>query len=283
LRVQPFSAAGVASGPPRDVDPGFAVSIGWPAPLVVLPESAGYRIAWERASGGVSSRVLSPAGTELGAVQELSAAGAEGARNASLAVLDDGRVVVAWEHMPRGTRRGVLRGRFLDARGMLQGPELSFPPSPDGGDIDPVVAPGPAGGFLLAWTGNDSPSRDVFARLFDARGQPAGPVLPISARINEQDYPDLVRLADLSWVVAWEDDIIQRDAVHVRRIAPDARSLGPVRLMHALASSYNPARTGPRIAPHGAGFVAVWDDLRRSRGHDVFARVVGPGFDREDG
>jgi hypothetical protein len=151
-----------------------------------------------------------------------------------------------------------------------------------GGDLDPALAPVPAGGFLLTWTGNDGPSRDIFARWFAAGGRPRGPLLPISVRANEQDYSDVALLADGSWVVAWEDDISGRDHTLARRIAPDASSAGAVVTLNQRAAFFVETRTAPRLAALGDGFLAAWGDRRRSLGHDVFAALFGARFDSVD-
>jgi hypothetical protein len=172
---------------------------------------------------------------------------------------------------------------MVDTIGRPEGPELSFQSSPGKGDWDPEPAAGPEGGFLLVWTGNEGVARDVLARRFDARARPLGPMLSVSPKLNEQDYPDVLRLGDGTWVVAWEDDISYRDHTYVRRIDAAGRTMGPERSLNQRVTKFAEHRSAPRIARLGDGFVGVWGDRRRGLGQDVFLRVVGPGFDAPPG
>jgi hypothetical protein len=119
----------------------------------------------------------------------------------------------------------------------------------------------------------------VWARLFDRDGRPAGPFLPLSTISNEQDWPSLARLADGSWVCAWEDDLSGYDHIHARRILPGARALGATVLVEELTTRSVPDRVLPSIAAWKDGFLAAWGDRRRSLGWDVFAKVLGAGWD----
>jgi len=133
----------------------------------------------------------------------------------------------------------------------------------------------------MAWCSgspNDA-SHDVVGRVFDSRGKPAGPLLPISPLANEQDYAQIVRLPDKTYVVAWEDDISGYDHTYVRRILPNARELGRIVRMNELETKAVEDRTAPQIAVLGDGFVGAWNDRRRSLGWDIYARILGPKFD----
>jgi hypothetical protein len=101
----------------------------------------------------------------------------------------------------------------------------------------------------------------------------------ISPTINEQDNPDVVRLADGTWAVGWEDDISGNDQVYVRRIQKDQRALGPIMRINEQASKSNLGRVAPRLAALGDGLLCAFGDRARSLGWDVRVRIVGPKFD----
>jgi hypothetical protein len=100
--------------------------------------------------------------------------------------------------------------------------------------------------------------------------------------VGRQGAPSAARLADGSFAVAWRDDIAGRDQCLLRRISADGRTVGPVVVLHERTESFADARAEPRLAALGTGLLGAWVDLRRGRGPDVFARLLGPQFDRRD-
>lgn len=289
LQVQLFRADGTPVAPHAAVDPGMTTTGTMPCALVALSGSRGYVLAWPRPGTAVCARRVEPDGSFAGDPIVLSAdpstkAGVQ-AGNAALAELDGGRVVCTWD-LQTGGREPVtsLHARFLEAGGSAlraQGDDVVLPPSLFGADWDPAVAPGHDGGFVLAWTAGapNDPGRDVFARSFDARARPNGPFLPISSLSNEQDWPSIVRLDDGSWIVAWEDDLSGHDQSYVRRVLRSRKELGPVVCANELETKSVPDRVLPAIASYQGGWIAAWGDRRRSRGWDVYVRVVGRAFD----
>ena len=146
-------------------------------------------------------------------------------------------------------------------------------------DWDPALAPGPRGGFLLAWTSGMDVEREVFCRFYDRAGVAAAAPFSVGTEAGRQSAPSIARLADLSWVVAWQDDLSGVDRVVARRIRADGRRLGPTVAFEAASDAPNPRASAPTLAPVGDGWVGAWSDARRSRGFDVFAMAFGPDFD----
>jgi len=208
----------------------------------------------------------------------------------AVAVLDDGRAIVCWSRRSSDPaaldRAWSIRGRFLAVDGAPTGKEIEFEPSPGGVDWEPAVAPGPDGGFLIAWTAGTRESavhgrewRDVVARAFDAAANPITPLLRISPDPGEQDHPEIVRLADGSSAVAWEDDISGHDEAHLRRIPKSGRDLGPIVRLDSPSRGCALDHQAPRIAPARSGFAAIWSSSERSKGWDVVLEAFGPRFD----
>lgn len=267
--------------PPRTLDPGHSVDPDEPPVVGALAGGSGWLALWIRDGGaGVHLRTLAASGEPLGEPAPVSDPARGPARRCALARLDDGRFIAVWDQRP-GRGGTLLRGRFLDASGGLLGAELRFEGGGSGADWDPAVAPAADGGFLLAWcSGSESDrNRDVVARFFDRRGLPASPLLPLTVRLNEQDYPEVARLADGSWVVAWEDDISGFDHVYARRVLDHPDWMGPAITLNQRESPGLAARSRPVVAALGDGFLAAWGDRRRSLGWDVFVKILGPAFD----
>ncbi len=245
-----------------------------------LPGDRGYLLAWDdRTERSIWVTRLAQDGSVVGPRQIADVP--EGAvQDPALAVLEGDRSVVGWSSSS-ADKKWTLRARLLDLDGTPQGEELGFDRTMRGHDWDPSLAAASGGGFVMSWCSGapDDPGKDVVARLFDAHGRPAGPLLPISPLANEQDHGHVVRLADGAWAVAWEDDISIHDETYLRRIEKNGRELGPTVLINGLETLSEPDRQNPVVAPLADGVAAVWSDRRRSKGWDVFLKLVGPRFD----
>jgi hypothetical protein len=197
-----------------------------------------------------------------------------------LVELESGRVLCAWTRSPApGTCS--IRGRFLSGALAALGEEIAFEATDRGNDWDPALAAASGGGFVMSWTSGSvqDPVRDAVVRCFDGRARPSAPLQSVCYSANEQDFSDVVRLADGSFAITWEDDISYYDQVYVRRLARDGRSLGPMMRINAIDTEFLPDRVTPRIAAIGEGFAAVYADRHRSRGFDAVFKLVGRSFD----
>jgi hypothetical protein len=248
--------------------------------IAALAADGGYLSAWIRGKrAGMYVQRMSADGT-LAPPAQLSDSKDGELGDVGLALLDDQRSIVVWQVHGAGDSWS-LRARFVDSGGSPQGDELTFEPSQRKIDWQPCVAPAAINGFVMGWCSGapSDPGHDVVARVFDSRGKPAGPILPISVLANEQDYAQITRLPDKTYVIAWEDDISNFDHTYLRRIMPNAHQLGPVVRMNELETKAVEDRTGPQIAALGDGIVGAWNDRRRSLGWDVYLRILGPRFD----
>ena len=293
LRGQLFDKQGKSVAAAMDLDPGHGADPKWPAAVIALPRNAGFMLLWTRVGEGPVARRMDATGKLGERAYALSNAKTKDAGRPDLCLLDDGRFIAVWDDL-RAQRPGkgeaagkkvrVVTGSFLTALGQPDGRQLTFDPSPNRGDLDPTVAPIAStdpkkrGSFLLAWTGNDGPPRDVFARSIGPDGKPLGPPLGISVKANEQDYARAIRMPNGELYVTWEDDISGRDHCFIRRLSPDGQTLGPRKLINEVPTDFVEHRYAPIIAPlitpTGPGYLAVWGDLSRGQGHDVFGKWV---------
>lgn len=288
LRGQAVDNDGAPLGDARDLDRGNIVAFQFPAAIQALPGAGGYVVVWIRDGQGPMARRFDKQGLPMGDAKALSTRPVVGAMRPTLALGHDNKLLAAWDQPGTGkpapgSRNGpqsVVVGRFLTPEGSPTGTAIYYPPSPEGGDIDPTLTARLGGGYLLAWTGNDSPTRDVYARFLDEKGAPSGAPLGISVRFHEQDYAEATTLKDGRVLVAWEDDISGRDHCFVRAI--DSKGgrgstravLGERYLMNDVETVFVEDRHAPVIAPLGDGAIFVWDDLARGKGHDIAARYV---------
>lgn len=255
-------------------------------------KQAGWAIAWTRGEfdkrdekDGAYVAKLDARGNRVGAPQRASDPGSF-AQESTLAQMTDGRVLVAWTSHEGDSRAAGwrLQARWFGAGLERQGAQFGFEASRRANDWDPSLAPAPDGGFALAWCSGHPGDllRDVCVRLFDRDGKPKGPILSPCHLGNEQDFPEVVRLADGSYAVAWEDDLSGLDQTLVRRMQADGKGMhgdDSARLLNELETLFVGDRVAPRIAPFGDGLVAVFGDRRRSLGLDARVKILGPAFD----
>jgi hypothetical protein len=246
--------------------------------IVALPADLGWMCAWLGSEPAAWSLRLDPKGKPIGERQRLSRESALQLGNLALTSLGGRRLAAAWDTNDGGWK---IRARFLGLDAAPAGAELEFEGSPRHQDWDPALAPAGDSGFVAAWTSGapDDGTRDVVARFFDGQGKESGPLLWISPTLNEQDFPDVTRLSDGTWAVAWEDDISGYDNTYVRRILKDERRIGPIMRINERATKSIEDRCAPRLAAFGDGILFAFGDRARSLGWDVRVRVVGPRFD----
>lgn len=288
VRGQALDTNGRPTAKAQDLDAGQTANNSFPAALTALPGSGGFVAAWIRVDQGPMVVRLDKDGTPMGTPRPVSTRPINGAMRPTIALGDDNRLLVAWDQpgnaKPQpGDRNGppaVIVGHFVTPDGSPTGTPIYFPPSPEGGDIDPNLTARTGGGYLLAWTGNDSPTRDVYARVLDADGNSAAAPMGISVRYHEQDYAETTTLEDGRVLVAWEDDISGRDHCFVRAVEVTGRgggvrvTMGPRYLINDVDTVFVEDRHAPVLAPFGKGVLLVWDDLARGKGHDIAARYA---------
>ena len=288
LRGQLLDNDGAPVGDPMDLDRGYMAPHNYQAALVALPGAGGFVVTWIRDGQGPMVRRFDKNGMPETDPKPLTLRAVPGASRPTIALGADDRLLVAWDQPGNakpapGSRNGppaIIAAQFIDPSCSPVGKPIYFPPSPEGGDIDPTLTARLGGGFLLAWTGNDSPTRDVYARVLDEDGEPTGAPLGISVRFHEQDYAEATTLKDGRVLVAWEDDISGRDHCFVRVIDVNAgrgssrADMGTRYLINDVETVFVEDRHAPMLAPLGDGAILVWDDLGLGKGHDIAARYV---------
>ncbi len=125
----------------------------------------------------------------------------------SVAMLEDGRFVVAWVSAD-GVGAGDIAARVFNANGTPAGGQF-FVDGETFGLVQsaPSVASLADGGFVVSWvadTGSNS-TLNVAARRFDSAGAPVGEAFRVNNVLTAQTQPALAGLAGGGFVVTWED------------------------------------------------------------------------------
>ena len=120
--------------------------------------------------------------------------------NPSIDVDANGNFIVTWHVGDQ-----VFAQRF-DASANLQGSIIEV-----GTTIDNNITPQPAvsmndsGSFIISWSGEDSDDNGIYAQLYNASGQPQGPIISVNTvESQNQIKPDVSLMNDGSFVITWQ-------------------------------------------------------------------------------
>lgn len=178
-----------------------------------------------------------------------------------LAVGADGAFVVVWASGSNITNIGVF-GRRFNADGTPRGPRFRLNSTPKGIQYEPAVALGPDGGFVTTWTSEgpyDSDLPNVWARRFDAAGQPLGSDFRVNVTtFNERESSQVAVSASGDFVIGWAswngEDLFD---LMIRRFAKDGTP--ETDELPVDESSTNQYEFALGMAPDGS-FVVLWTD-----------------------
>ncbi|HEX5760514.1 MAG TPA: hypothetical protein VF121_15115 [Thermoanaerobaculia bacterium] len=173
-----------------------------------------------------------------------------------LALLGSGQAVVVWKSAAgTGAGVGTIVARLVGPGGRPLGAEIEA--SADAASDHAAVVAG-RDGFLLAWdTALGNGQIDVFARLYEASGQPRGPAfLVTSGTIGWQRWPAVAAGADGHYLIAWQSVINDRSIVHIHGqfVSPAGGFLGG----QLLISRDTGTQLAPAIAASRTGYLATW-------------------------
>lgn len=157
------------------------------------------------------------------------------ASGSSVAVLQDGSLVVTWSAYPDQD----IYARRLDASGQPMGDQFRVNTGRVGVQQDAQVVALGDGGFAVVWCSRtdfySEHGYDVFGQRFDAVGRPTGGEFRVNdSRIGDQSEPDLAALADGGFVVVWSAGPLNSRlpvSVMARRFDADGQPSGPEHLV----------------------------------------------------
>lgn len=229
-----------------------------------------------RASRGRLRAAVDPLGQARGAEFAVNVTTAGTQIRARAAASATGFVVV-WSSLD-SSHYGVFARRYDTSGNPLSG-ELQVNTVEAAAQIDPDVASGPGGEFVVVWAGDDQDGdgAGIFAQRFDASGNPAGDEFQVNVvTADHQRNPAVAVGTSGAFVVVWESRGQDGSdfGVRGRRYDAGGAALGD----EFQVNSYTLlAQDDPDVAVDGAeNFVVVW----RSMGQDGSgAGVYGQRFD----
>jgi len=153
---------------------------------VALLKGGGAVFAWQGSTAGghrIFARFLGANDTFLGGDIAVSPEGAGHQKDAAVAVLENGAAAIVWVEWGRdGSMEGIFAQLFSAAGAKIGG---AFQVNQVGtlSQRSPAVAALENGGFAVAWVADEhrhANSIDIYARVFDGQGEPAGSELRLN-------------------------------------------------------------------------------------------------------
>ena len=243
-----------------------------------------WRIDDDGSSTGIVARRFDASGNAVGSEFAVNTYTLGMQQFADVAVETDGDFVVVWMEVfnDRDGSQTSIFGQRFDAAGNRLGSDFQVNTYTTGFQSDPSVSMSPAGGFVASWSGpGDGSAAGVFARRFDASGNPIGNDFVVNTYTTGGQYGGggfgrVAHDARGNFVVTWQGpgDFTGSDSFAQRFTAAGVRRGTEFRV--------NTYTTNPQVMPSVASdsvgnFVIDWDSELGQDGSEtgVYAQRFG--------
>jgi len=238
----------------------------------------GFIVVWgsngqDGSVSGVFGQRLDSTGALVGTEFQINTYTTQNQRNPQIAATVDGGFVVVWDSQGQdGDAYGVFAQR-LDSTGAPVGTEFQVNTYTFSGQVDPAVARGTSGEFIVVWRSDaqDGDGTGVIGRRLDSTGTLAGTEFQVNTyTTSSQEYPGIAPAADGGFVVVWYSQYQDGDGSGVFGQRLD--STGALVGTEFQVSTYTTSNQAfPRLTPAAdGGFVVLWE----SNGQDGDAAGV---------
>jgi len=171
-----------------------------------------------------------------------------------------GAYIVAWDVYDTESGYSDVHARRFDVAGGALGPEFVVNTNTVTHQYQATVAGQPDGSFVVAWTGADGESEGIWARRFDAAGEPLGENFRVNTYTTGTQWAPAIAIERPSadFLIVWESDGQDGGGAGVygqRFLSTGEPSGAEFRV--------NTSTTGdqylPAVSAWEAGFVVVWN------------------------
>ena len=255
------------------------------APVVDVGPAGQIVAAWasdgpDGSSLGVRARRFDAAGTPLAGEFAVNTFTASPQYAPAIAGHEDGSFVVVWQSFGQdGSAHGVFGQRF-GSGGAPVGAEFPVNTHVALSQETPHIAALGGGAFAVVWQSNqqDGNVRGVFARRFDALGNPAGGEIPVNTFTTDaQQFPRVVSDGEGGFTVLWEGWGGQDGSgagLFGRAFDTAGAPLDGSEFHVNTYTLYNQRRPAAAMDPDGR-FVVAWEDEGQETGYGVRAQRFG--------
>jgi hypothetical protein len=283
IYVQRYNSAGTPQGGNLYVNDDMGSNLQY-APDVGLDDQGNFVVAWSDQRDSASSALdiygqrFDAVGTRLGTNFRIDDdAGDADQADPAVAVDFSGDFVVTWEdHRSYATYGVEIYAQRYDASGLAL--DTNFRVNDDAGDnyqSQPVVAMDGSGRFVIAWTDGRNYGFDVYAQRYSSSGVAQGSNFKVNddAGSADQWISDIAAENSGNFVIVWSDTRSGDGDPIAQKYGPTGEPLGANYLVpHAAYASFY--QQSPAVAANGSNICYAWDDTRRAKSFDVFAKLT---------
>ena len=178
---------------------------------VTALEGGGFVVTWssdfqDGSFLGVFGQLYAADGIPVGDEFQVNVQTSGSQSDSSVAGLPDGGFIITWSSPSAVGDGTIIYARRFDASGTPLGGEFQVsaatPDFREGSDVAVLSD----GGFIITWSSDaaDGSGYTIYARLYDASGQPVGEAFPVNPQISEDSVnSSVVALPDGGFAVIW--------------------------------------------------------------------------------
>ncbi len=193
----------------------------------------------------------------------------------SVGVDGGGNIIVTWYDNRDGSNHIYVQRYY--ASGGTNGANIRIGDNVPSEQYSPTIAVTSSGASVIVWEDYRN-GDDIYLQRFDASGNPVG----INTKVNdnggtsERYWPSVVFDGNSNFLVAWQDYRNgQPDIIGQWYSASGIANGGNVLIVH---DGVNHLEMVPRLAASGQNLVCTWQDNRRSKGYDIYAKSFSSGW-----
>lgn len=244
--------------------------------ITAMDAAGNYVVAWssfgEDGDGmSVLARRYDAAGASLGDAFRVNQTTAGSQALPALAVSSSGAFVLAWES-PDASGTGIF-ARLYRSDGAPVGDEVAVNQTTAGTQRWARVAMMLDGGFIVIWhTDSPNASGDIYARRFDAAGQPTAGEFKVNTTTGISTFSPVIAVgADGRFTVLWIRSDSNSVGVYAQRFDTDSQRLGTEFRVNTVTLSDQVA-PAMAYAPDGSSLVAWETGSRQSQAQRIAAQ-----------
>jgi hypothetical protein len=201
-----YDSSGVPAGPDFQVNT-YTTGNQY-GPSVAADAAGNFVVAWAGQDGnqrGVFAQHYDTSGAPVGGEFQVNTYTTSSQYWPAIAMVPDGRFMVAWETDGQDGNLWGIAGRRYDALGVAQGGDFLVNTFPTGDQRKPAVTADATGNFIVTWNSpnQDGDSRGVFARRYDVSGSPDPPFLVNTYTTGPQSASAVSAASNGDFVVTW--------------------------------------------------------------------------------
>lgn len=216
----------------------------------------------DTSSTGVYAQRYDSNGSATGNIIRVNTTTNNAQENPEVAIRDNGSYIVVWQSDGQdGSGLGVFGQRY-NARGNPIDIEFQVNTVVRNDQFNPVIAVDTVGNYVIAWEskGQDGSGSGIYARLYDANGNPRGlPIRVNSTTRGNQSTPTVDIDAEGNFIIAWTSDRNSNDdgsGIFAQRFDPVGGRIGEE---FRINSTTQDDQTAPAIAAQPNGnFIVSW-------------------------